>query len=354
MRMNAALRLVFWELTARCNLKCRHCRAMAGEDFDRHELGLKEIIRVAEDIRRNSDPIIVLTGGEPLARSDFFEIAECCTKTFTRVALATNGTGIDEKTADRIGKIGIQRVSISLDGATAATHDTFRGVAGSFCAALAGFDALKRAGVSLQINMTVTRYNEHEIEELLKLILDRGAEAFHLFMLVPVGCGATIEKSRRLTAERSESILAWLFEKSQELQGRLEIKATCAPQYFRIRHEISKQKNIPLPSAGHGIQAVTGGCLAGSSVCFISRTGEVQPCGYLPIRVGNVREQNFHEIWQESEVFQALRDPRLLKGKCGRCGYRTLCQGCRARAFAHSGDFLAEEPDCPYHPPQSK
>lgn len=351
--MGNAIRLVFWELTARCNLKCIHCRAEAQEDFVEGELTTDEIIRVAHDIREAGDPIVILTGGEPLVRGDFFEIAGECTKLFTRVALATNGTLIDDSLARRIVETGIQRVSISLDGAKAATHDAFRGLAGSFDGALAGFYALRRAGASVQVNVTITRQNDAEVEDLLQLCLDRSADAFHVFMLVPVGCGATLPDDVRLSPQQFEQRLVWLFEKSVELGDRIHLKATCAPQYFRIMREVSRAKGIPLPEGGHGMHATTRGCLAGSAVCFVSRTGDVQPCGYLPVRVGNVREQPFGEIWRGSADFAALRDPNGLTGKCGACGYRTVCMGCRARAYAETGDYMSAEPDCPYVPPRA-
>lgn len=373
-----ALRLVFWELTARCNLKCCHCRAEAQGDFVPGELSTGEIMDVARAIRETDDPILVLTGGEPLVRKDFFEIAAGCVSLFSRVALATNGTLIDDDLARRIVATGIRRVSVSLDGATAATHDAFRGVPGSFENTLRGFDALARAGASLQVNATVAKHNVSEVDDLLKLVLARKADAFHVFALVPVGCGAEISDDMRLSPRQMEDFLRWLFEKSVELGDRLHIKATCAPQYYRIMREVSRAKGIPLPSPGHGklaparplaagiplpahghghghgnaqgMQAMTRGCLAGSAVCFISRTGDVQPCGYLPVCVGNVKRQKFGDIWRNSEVFASLRDPARLKGKCGACGYRKLCEGCRARAFAATSDFLAEDPDCFYTP----
>ena len=212
---------------------------------------------------------------------------------------------------------------------------------------------MKRAGLSLQVNVTVTQHNDAEIEDLLNLCLERGADAFHVFMLVPVGCGAQLSDDVRLSPRRFEERLVWLFEKSVELQGRIHIKATCAPQYFRIMREISRKKGIPLPESGHGMHATTRGCLAGSAVCFVSRVGDVQPCGYLPVKVGNVRERKFGDIWRDSEAFAELRDPDRLKGKCGACEYRKVCLGCRARAYAESGDYLTQEPDCPYIPAKS-
>ena len=375
--MKDSLRLVFWELTARCNLKCCHCRAEAQEDFVQGELSTREVIEVARAIREAGDPILILTGGEPLVRKDFFEIAQACVGMFSRVALATNGTIVDEAMARRIKDVGIQRVSVSLDGASAATHDRFRGVPGSFEATLSGYDAMARAGLSLQVNATVARHNIGEVDALLKMLIARKADAFHVFSLVPVGCGATIGDDVRLDPAELEAFLKWLFEKSIEYRDKIHIKATCAPQYYRIMREVSREKGIPLPSAGHGhpggpaagaghppvagrppaamggtsgMSAMTRGCLAGSAVCFVSRIGDVQPCGYLPIKVGNVRQKKFGEIWDESQVFQSLREPDQLKGKCGSCGYRVVCEGCRARAYAATDDFLAEDPDCFYQP----
>ena len=346
------LRLIFWELTARCNLKCQHCRAEAQDDVVSGELTTEEVLRVARSIREKADPIMILTGGEPLSRPDFFAIADECVKLFTRVALATNGTLIDDALARKIADVGIQRVAISFDGATPATHDSFRGIKGSFERALQGFDMLKRVGMSLQANITVTNHNLHEVEDTLNLMIEHGADAFHIFMLVPVGCGAEMHEETRLTPQQNEDMLTWLFRKSQELAGRIHLKATCAPMYFRIMREEAHRQGIAMPQGGHGMHAATRGCLAGSGVCFISRTGDVQPCGYLSLVVGNVRKQTLDEIWNTSEVFAALRDPGQLTGKCGACSYRIVCQGCRARAYAETGNYLAEESDCLYIPHQ--
>ena len=344
------LRLVFWELTARCNLTCKHCRAEAQDHAVKGELSTDEVRRVARDIRDCGDPIMILTGGEPLVRADIFDVAEYCSGIFTRVAMATNGTLVDEAVAKKIADCGIQRVSISLDGATAATHDNFRGLPGSFEATLRGFDALRRAGVSVQVNVTVSRYNVAELGDILKLALDNGADAFHVFILVPVGCGAELDDSVRLPPAEMERALRWLFDRSLELRGRVHVKATCAPQYYRIMREVSRERGIKMDNSGHGMQAMTRGCLAGSAVCFISRTGDVQPCGYLPLCVGNVRKTRFGDIWRNADAFKALRDPGRLKGKCHACGYRKVCAGCRARSFADTTDFLGEDPDCAYVP----
>jgi AdoMet-dependent heme synthase len=352
--VNNDLRLVFWELTARCNLRCQHCRAEAQDDFVEGELTTPEILKVADDIRAAADPIVILTGGEPLVRADFFDIARACSDKFTRVAVATNGTMIDDAMARDIAATGIQRASISIDGAGPATHDAFRGLDGSFDDALTGMAALQRAGIPVQVNVTIARHNIHELDAILELALDRGADAFHVFVLVPVGCGTEISDEMRLSGEQIESTLRWLFDKSLELRERLHIKATCAPQYYRIMREVSRARGIELQTQRHGMHATTRGCLAGTAVCFISRIGDVQPCGYLPVCAGNVRKTAFGDIWRGSSVFGALRDPGNLEGKCNACGYRRICAGCRARAFADGGDFLAQDPDCSYDPGAEK
>ncbi|MCX6995653.1 MAG: SPASM domain-containing protein, partial [Kiritimatiellaeota bacterium] len=186
--------------------------------------------------------------------------------------------------------------------------------------------------------------------DILSLALAQGADAFHVFVLVPVACAAEIGDDQRLSGPQMEDALRWLFEQSLALKSRLHIKATCAPQYYRIMRQVARERQIELPSGGHGMQAMTRGCLAGSAVCFISRIGDVQPCGYLPLRVGNVRERKFKDIWEQAPEFLALRDTDRLQGKCRACGYRKICEGCRARAFAETADYLAEDPDCAYVP----
>lgn len=346
------LRLVFWEITARCNLHCQHCRAEASAEPEPGELNTDELVQTARQVRSVDDPIVILTGGEPLVRPDFFDVAKGCTRLFSRVALATNGTLIDGAQARRIVSLGIRRASISLDGAEARSHDAFRGVPGAFDAALRGFDALRAAGADVQVNVTLTQRNEPEIDALLALALERGACAFHVFVLVPVGCGTQIDAEERLSAERTERVLERLFEHSVRLRERLSIKATCAPQYARIMRQMARRKGIALPTGPHAMNTATGGCLAGISVCFISRKGDVRPCGYMPMTAGNVRETPFPILWDDAELFSSLRDVSRLSGKCGVCTYRKVCRGCRARSLALTGNLFAEDQSCAYQPPR--
>ncbi|GAX91373.1 radical SAM/SPASM domain-containing protein [Effusibacillus lacus] len=341
-------RLIFWELTEGCNLKCIHCRASAQPERSRDELSTDEVFQIIDQISEVAKPILILTGGEPLYRPDIFGIARYAADKGMHVALASNGTLIDKWTASRIRMAGIKRVSISLDGASETIHDSFRGIPGSFHAALRGARHLQEEGVPVQFNTTITKHNEHELEQLFELAREKKAVALHLFMLVPVGCGVQIADDQLLSAERYEEILTWFYDKSQAVN--YEIKATCAPHYYRIMRQQAKRKGLRVTRQSHGMSAVTKGCLAGTGVCFISHKGMVQPCGYLPLSAGNLKKQNFRDIWDNSPLFRQLRSVEQLKGKCGICEYVNVCSGCRARAFSHTGNIMEAEPYCTYHP----
>ncbi len=341
-------RLIFWELTKSCNLKCVHCRASADDTVFKEELDTDQVKRIIDDIASYANPILVLTGGEPLLRNDIFNIAEYARNKGFKLALATNGTLIDIETANKILLSGVQRVSISIDGRDALSHDTFRGIKGSFEKAIEGAKFLRDAGVEFQFNTTITRRNVGELEEIIRLSERSGAKALHIFMLVPVGCGVNIADTDMLPKEKYEEVLTWLYSRMKTTN--LEFKATCAPPYYRIIRQKAKEEGRTISIKTDGMAAMTRGCLAGTGVCFISNTGDVQPCGYLPVVAGNVNERSFKQIWEDSKLFKELRDLANLKGKCGACGYKTVCAGCRARAYHDSGDYLAEEPYCIYVP----
>lgn len=416
--MQAIPRLVFWEVTKGCNLRCIHCRATATELSSPDDLPTGKALGIIDQIAAHYSPILVLSGGEPLFRRDIFQLARHATDRGLRVALATNGTLVTPEVAHKIKDAGVRRVSISIDGADAATHDAFRAIPGAFDAALQGFRHLKSIGMSVQINTTVASHNVDQLPDILALARRIGADALHTFLLVPVGCGVEIADSMMVPAARYEQILNWFYD--QELEGGIELKATCAPHYFRVYRQRraadhANQTNYvapgvppgvaprsgaigPLdttmpgttgiaihPHAGHvapgaparrgdgetaytrqaalghpaqpghhghpeGMHAMTKGCLAGTGVCFISHQGEVFPCGYLPVKAGDLRTQQFNDVWDTAQVFLELRETDNLKGKCGACEFRNICMGCRARAFAASGDHLAEEPFCVYEP----
>lgn len=359
-----APRLIFWETTAGCNLRCIHCRRVTvANQLLPQDLTTHEAFRMIDEIAKVGRPVFVLSGGEPLFRPDIFEIARYATDAGLPVALATNGTLIDDAVAERIRDSGVQRASISFDGVDAATHDAFRGLAGSFDAAIRGFRALRKVGIPVQINTTVANHNKVQLDGMVKMAKDLDAVGLHLFLLVPVGCGVEIAEEQMINAEEYERVLNWMYDMERTEQG-LQLKATCAPHYFRIMHARRAQERREggtgeLPASydrqvhGHPqgqMHAATKGCLAGTGVCFVSHRGEVFPCGYLPVEAGNIHRQPFADIWQDSKLFAEMREPDLLEGKCGYCQFKKVCSGCRARSFGVTGNYLAEEPFCAYEP----
>jgi heme b synthase len=369
--MAPALRLVFWESTKACNLSCRHCRAVPQRSLGPTELTTRQACDLIDAIAEIGKPVFVMSGGEPLFRPDVFDLAQYGVETGFRMALATNGTLVDGRTAAKIADAGFSRVAISLDGANPNTHDRFRGVPGAHARAVAGIRALRDEGVSVQINSTIAKHNVAELPAMLDFALSLGADALHLFMLVPVGCGLEIAPAEMLPADEYERVLHWFDEQAKTCP--IDLKATCAPHAYRIRAQRlelarrrgdrsesfiapgTRAKAAPMllhgcGSHGQHLSAMTRGCLAGTSVCFVSNEGEIYPCGYLPVSAGSTRRERFADIWRSSVLFEQLRNPDALEGKCRACRFEAVCGGCRARAYAATGSFLAEEPFCTYRP----
>ena len=341
------LRLIAWEVTRDCNLNCIHCRAAATKGPYPGELETEACFSLLDQVKEVGTPVIILTGGEPLLRPDIFEIARYGTEKGLRMVMAPNGTLITEQNAKEMVEAGIQRISVSLDGATAESHDRFRQVEGAFDGALRGIQWVRQAGLDFQINTTITQLNFEALPRIQALAVELGAVAHHIFLLVPTGRGKYIV-DQAISAQQYEDTLNWFYD--QRDKTPLQLKATCAPHYYRILRQRAHQEGKSVTFKTHGLDAVTRGCLGGTSFCFISNTGTVQPCGFLDLDCGNIKETPFPRIWRESEVFLALRDFSKLKGKCGRCEYRKVCGGCRARAYEATGDYLAEEPLCLYEP----
>lgn len=341
------LRLVAWETTRNCNLSCVHCRASATCGPYEGELDTAAAFRLLEQIAEIAKPIIILTGGEPLMRDDIFDIAKHGTGLGLRMVMAPNGTMVTADIARQMVEAGIQRISISIDGATEESHDRFRGVEGAYQGALQGIRNAKAAGIEFQINTTVTKTNLDQIPKILRLAEELGAVAHHIFLLVPTGRGKYIV-DQEINSREYEKTLNWFYDQRNKTQ--LQLKATCAPHYHRILRQRAKAEGEAVTFETHGLDAVTRGCLAGNGFCFISHRGIVQPCGFLDLNCGDVTKQTFKEIWVNSPQFVELRDTGRLKGKCGLCEYRKVCGGCRARAFEATGDFMDEEPLCLYQP----
>lgn len=343
----ASPRLIAWEITRNCNLECIHCRAAATNGPYEGELDTPAAFRLIDQIAEIGKPIIILTGGEPLLRPDIFEVARYGTDKGMRMVMAPNGTLITDTVAAKMADAGIQRISVSLDGATPARHDAFRGVPGAFEGALRGIAAAKAAGIEFQINTTITKANLEEIPKIMDLAVDLGAVAHHIFLLVPTGRGKYI-LDQEIDAKEYEETLNWFYDQREKTP--LQLKATCAPHYYRILRQRAKAEGKKVTFQSHGLDAVTRGCLAGTGFCFISHIGVVQTCGFLDVKCGDVTQASFADIWRNSEQFVALRNFSNYEGKCGRCEYLRVCGGCRARAFEATGNYLAEEPLCSYNP----
>jgi len=265
--------------------------------------------------------------------------------------MAPNGTLVTEGVAKKLIDAGIKRISISIDGATRQSHDSFRKVPGAFDGAVNAMKIARKVGLDFQVNTTITKTNLDQIPKIQELAVKHGAVAHHIFLLVPTGRGKYIVDTE-INAAEYEQTLNWFYD--QRDRTPLDLKATCAPHYYRILRQRATDEGKPVTFKTHGLDAVTRGCLGGIGFCFISHRGDVQPCGFLTADCGNIRQRSFADIWNHSHVFTTLRDYDKLKGKCGPCEFKRVCGGCRARAFEATGDFLAEEPLCSYIPGKAK
>jgi heme b synthase len=359
-------KLIAWEVTRSCNLSCVHCRASAEKGPYPGELTLEQGKALLDDIASFANPVLILTGGDPLMREDIWEIVDHAVGLGLRAVMSPNGTLVTPEVARRMKEAGIPRISISIDFPTAELHDKFRGVPGAYEGAVRGVKTAIEAGVQVQINTTVTRLNVDYLDDMLALSEELGAVAFHPFLLVPTGRGKELGPEE-LPPEEYERTLNWVYDRQKT--SNIFFKPTDAPHYHRIMRQRAKEDGTDLSElkmhphshaamagtvgkAGHpgDLDSHSRGCLAGTGFCFISHVGHVQPCGYFDVVAGDVKEQPFSQIWRESPLFQDLRDVDKLGGKCGICEYRRVCGGCRARAYEVSGDYLAEEPYCVYEP----
>ena len=343
-------RLIAWEVTRSCNLKCQHCRADAHNEFYKDEFTTEECLKLLNNISSFSNPIIILTGGEPMMRTDIYDIIKYGTEKNLRMVMAPCGMLVTEENAIKMKKSGIKRISLSVDGADKISHDSFRGVEGAFDSVINAAKNAKKVGLEFQINTTVTKHNYKEMERILQLAVELGAVSFHPFLLVPTGRAKDL-KNMEISPEEYENILLWIYNKKDKTP--LNIKPTCAPHYYRIFRQMEKDKKRKNKDIKYQeLYSMTKGCMGGQSFAFISHRGIVQICGFLDVECGDIRKENynFKKIWEESPVFFQIRDIDNYNGRCGYCEYRNICGGCRARAYAETGNYLNEEPYCIYQP----
>ncbi len=326
-------RIVAFEVTRRCKMNCIHCRASAQSDFqdDLETSQCKKIIKSIADYNRC---VLIFTGGEPFERDDIFDLVDYANSCRLAVSLATCGYNFDNKKAQLLKKSGVITLSFSLDSDNSQEHNNFRRTAGAFEKTLAAIDIAKKAGLKFQINTTVTKLNADRLPQLAKLAEDLGAYCFNPFMLVPAGRAQGLSEIA-LTSKEYEKVLHTVA--GLKAQSKIELRFTCAPRFAPVYKDLypdSKKKVF--------------GCLAASDFAFISYTGDVQTCGFLKISAGNIlKAGDFGSIWEKSGFLNAIRQ-RKFAGKCGSCDYLNICGGCRARAFAKTGDYLASDPLCFY------
>ncbi len=345
--------IAIWEVTQACDLACVHCRASAQPDRDPFELSTDEGKNLIDQIAALRVPVFVLTGGDPIKRPDLFDLIDHARCVGVRVSLTPSATPLLTKgIVIRLKEAGLARLAVSMDGASAATHDAFRGMSGSFARTLDAVRWANEIGLPVQINTTFSRRNIAEIDQIVALMKELKITLWSVFFLVPTGRG---KLSDLLSAEEFESVFAKVYSLSRT--ASFDIKTTEAQHYRRfVLQQRAGERKAGLDTDSMHERSVDAigraprGLNDGKGFVFISHKGEVFPSGFLPLSAGNIREQELATIYRDSPLFRDLRDTSKLEGKCGSCEFKEICGGSRARAHALTGNPHAEEPCCSYVP----
>ncbi|MBX0296489.1 TIGR04053 family radical SAM/SPASM domain-containing protein [Haloarcula nitratireducens] len=339
--------VLIWEVTQACELSCEHCRADARAARHPDELTTAEGKELLDDVRAFGDEqLVVLSGGDPMKRPDLVELVDYGTDRGLSMTLTPSGTS--ELTGDAVADLadaGLRRMAVSLDGATPANHDAFRGEAGSFEETVRAARDATAAGLPLQINTTVCAQTVDELPAIAERVADLGAVLWSVFFLVPVGRGQVLDP---IEPARAERVMGWLHDLRSE--APFGIKTTEAPHYRRVGIQRRQSVDGSGDERADAAAKRRAGIVAGDGFAFVSHTGEIFPSGFLPETAGNVREDDVVDVYRRSELFTALRDRSRLTGKCGACEYRRVCGGSRSRAYAATGDPLASDPLCAHVP----
>lgn len=338
-----APRRVYWEITRACDLACLHCRAEAAPDADPRQLDTKAGLKLLRQLSEATPkPHVIFTGGDPLKRGDLFELIAAARELGLGVSVSPSATPLlTDDAIDRLVGAGVEAISLSIDGATAERHDAIRGVPGCYERTLASGRRARKAGLAFQVNTLVSAETLDELPRIDALVREIGASRWSLFFLVNVGRGTVLTP---ISAEQTEELLGWLAERAK-VPG-LVVTTTEAPHFRRVALA-HRDKSEPAAQRPHGHGA---GIRDGNGVMFISHDGEVSPSGFLPLSAGNVKMENPIRVYRESPLFVSLRDVDGFHGRCGRCEFRQVCGGSRARAYVASGDPVGEDPLCTYEP----
>jgi radical SAM protein len=346
---------IAWEVTRACAFACKHCRADAQHQRDPNELTTEEGYRLIDRLAEFGSPILIFTGGDPMMRRDLFDLIIYAAQKGLRCSLTPTATALP--TLERLKQAqeaGIRRIALSLDAPAPDAHDEFRQVPGSWERTMKILHHAKEAGLSVQVNTTVSTFNVDQLPDMVPFIQEVDAVQWSVFFLVPTG---RAQAQYMISPERHEAVFNWLYDLSQ--QAAFDIKATAAPMYRRVaiqRKKAESSNGQPVTFQGAGFQYADGlnrptkGVNDGNGFLFISHLGQIMPSGFLPIACGNVRKQDVVGVYRNHPVFKDLRNYEGLKGKCGCCDYREVCGGQRGRAYGVTGDYLESDPACVYEP----
>lgn len=336
--------IAIWETTQACDLACQHCRARARPERDDAEFGTDEGKRLLCELRAAHVPLVVLTGGDPAKRPDLVELIRYGTDIGLHMALTPSATPlVTTSLLESLAGAGLKRLAVSIDGPTAAVHDAFRGVGGSFDEALRILETARAVGISRQVNTTVHPNSAATLARIADVVASTGAALWSVFFVVPTG-RATADMIAR--ADEAEILLQQLADIAET--ASFAVKTTAAPHYRRILLERQKRRRTAAAASADGHSKLR--INDGRGFVFVSHRGQIFPSGFLPIACGNVRDSNVIDVYRSHWLFRALRDPELLEGKCGVCEYRAICGGSRARAHAMTGNVLGSDPLCAYVP----
>ena len=338
--------MVSYSITTKCNLKCKHCYSRSVEQAAPDELSTKEALRLIDELSKWGIGLLIIDGGEPLCREDLLDVVKHASSKGIRTTIGSNGTLIDKPAARKLVEAGVMAVAISVDGVDAQTHDSFRGISGAFEQTMKGMEACRDAGLPFQLNMVIRKDTLSQLGDMLRLAVERGANAAELFDLVAAGRAKEECKEQVLSPDERRQAMELLAEAQAEYP--LIIRVPACPMYpLLLKQKNIEPKHFPAEML-HRVPYYGRGCAAGMPMGYVmvQSNGEVNPCMLLQVNLGNIREQSIISIWENSPVLAQLRQRELLKGVCGQCTYRDSCSGCRGRALEETGDMMAADPGC--------
>ncbi len=338
--------MVSYSITTKCNLKCKHCYSDSVDQASPDELSTNEVFRLMDDLSNWGIRLLIIDGGEPLCREDMLDVVKYASSKGIRTTIGSNGTLIDEGMARKMLNAGVMAIAVSVDGANAQTHDSFRGETGAFEQTFKGIEACRNVGLPFQFNTVIRKETLSQLDDMLRLAVEYGANAAEFFDLVAAGRAKDECREQVLSNDERKSAMEWLAEAQEDCP--IIIRVPACPMYpLLLQQKQIQPRHFPaellrrVPYYGRG-------CAAGMPMGYVMvlSNGEVNPCMLLQVNLGNIREQSIMSIWENSPVLAQLRQRELLKGECGVCSYNTTCSGCRGRAYEETGDIMAADPGC--------